>query len=92
MRGGCSVALMALSKIRPFRRNIAERCPGDQTNNRAELVVRNTHILITQTSLLTSLVGHHACLRNNPDFEETFAYQDRFAILHELCVVFAFVL
>ncbi len=61
-------------------RNIAERCPGGQTNNRAELIVRHLVPQFPRQTLNTSQIGHHPCSRERPQRPYTAGDSDGFAI------------
>ena len=71
-------------------RNIAERCPGVQTNNRAELIVR----IITSRSKFDTpyveseyvLLGNCARSRINTSWYRTAPHPNRFQILHPVSV------
>ena len=57
-------------------RNIAERCPGDQTNNRAELIVCFWICFWYWVSDIDVNTGNSPGARNHPSVEETFIDQN----------------
>jgi hypothetical protein len=63
-------------------RNLAERCPGEQTNNRAELIVR--FFVFSCASLTGTLQGNPASPGNRPSFQKAFDDSNGFPVLYEL--------